>query len=265
MATAVALTMGVASANVQLGAINSNLQGYYTGLGGVITDYSGTDEVFGSGGMIENVTTGANAFVDAFRNVSGAVSFDADTWTLSNSLGTGVGTLEDARDSLRASESALMSKVQSDLIGDGSVANHAGAAHIATVISQGGLLGKLTASIQVEAEAFTGQVVATDVQSLYEQDGALDAFLSVTGLAASSLQTRVNSTRQSVANVRDGFVVDNTAIDSNTGSIVADSSDNSLTASVLTNSTNTHIKVSDYCTDSTCTGSVNPSYTGSEV
>ena len=241
-------TLSSVNANVNLDGIVSNLNGLYGALGGdVSTDYTGSGQVFGTEGYIAGVNQEANGFIDAFRAASGGLDFDASAWTLSNTS-TGVGALETARDGLRSAETALVNKVQSDLVGDGTVANSWGVAVLAAARIDGGLVGRLTADIQEDTRDLSGAVASVDVQTLYETDGALVSFFRVTNAASQDLVDNVNRTRDAVAKARDGFSNTGGVIGRNTGSIVIDSSDMSLTASVLTNSASDHIQVSDYFT-----------------
>ena len=247
IATLVALLSTGSFANVNFDGIKTNLTGIYTGLEGVVTDYSGTDEVFGTGdGSLDAVQQGANTFVDAYRAATGELSFNADTWTLLNTS-TGVDTLEDARDDLVIAQNNLVTQIQSDLIGDGTIANTWGTGEIADAIARGGLLGTLTASIQVSARDLSDNVATTDVQALYEATGDLEGFFQNTSVEAANLQTRVNTTRSAVADARDGFVLSNTVLATgNTGSIEVSAGETDLVDSILTNSTHTYIQVSDY-------------------
>ena len=246
-------SLGVNAANTSYVSITTELEDLYTNLGGdVSTDYTGAGEVFGTGGAIDQVSKNANSFVEEFRGASTdegfRISFDAEEWTVNAGM-MSYSDLETARGDLRDSESALLDQITSDLVGDGSVANSWGSAELAKARSLGGLVGNLTADIQVSTRDISHAAATSDVQTAYETDGSLDSLFASTTTEVAELQARVNTTRSAVATTRDGFSNTGTAVGGNTSQIIADSSDKSLTELVYTNATSDHIQISDYFTN----------------
>ena len=236
LAASVALTMGVA--NADFSSINTSLTGIYSGLNGTFDGSNGHT-------ALGVVNTETNEFVEAFRDASGGVDFDANSWTLSSTT-TSVVELATARDELRVAETDLLTQVTTDLVGNGDSADTWNAAALATARANGGLLGILTADIQEATRDLTDVVATADIQEIYETDGALESFFVVTGDARDTLQTLVNDTREGVANARDGFGLSSVVVGANTGSIVVDADGNDVRESILTNGD--HILVSDYFT-----------------
>ena len=227
-----------------LSGIHMNISSLYSGLGASSYDYN-------LYGHFNAVRDDASDFVDAYRDAAVVATFDPDTWTLEASDGSGVAALETARDNLRGSETNLVNKVTQDLIGDGTVANSWSTGELAKARSEGGIVGNLSANLQEQTRDLTTAVSSgvADIQDLYESDAALKSFFETTTAEITALENNVNNTREGVANAREGFAITTTGISgNNTGRIVADANNKSLTSTIYTNATGDRIQISDYFT-----------------